>query len=522
MSFGASGTTSINGGNITTGVINLGNDSGMAIRQGKNSYSSNTTGFWLGNDSGTPKFHIGTSSNFLKFTGSNLEVAGTLKMVSGGSTTTLSNANTLNASVALSKDGSGNLSLTNGASGNVNFDNSDVGLGNVNNSNFDSSGDIVGGHIGGININASKIWSGTGSYNNTNTPVYLDNNGYFSLENKLKWDPGNNRLDVKGHLEVESISFASGVNVDYTNVGGTKPPSNATANQADSTVNAAIAAKSKVFRQNNTPTALAAGDVWIDTNDGNKLYVASAAGTGSWNLAQDSDSKTTASEVNSAAKTGGSIGGWQLNANNIFSGSSPDANGYTSSGMTLNSGGSIHAKQFYIDTSGNAKFKGEIESGGTVRAQALDLDGTTLTGGSSGLKISTSGVDTNELQNNSVTQVVVDELAQTLTFAGGSGASFNDVVDISFTASIATDAEVFVTYICGGGGPSNHQFKILHNNTSIFSRSNLSGGSKTFSDVITTVVGTNTVKVQVKGGSSSGFTATVIPFGYMRLLEAKR
>ena len=186
--------------------------------------------------------------------------------------------------------------------GNVNFDNSDVGLGNVNNSNFDSSGDIVGGHIGGININASKIWSGTGSYNNTNTPVYLDNNGYFSLENKLKWDPGNNRLDVKGHLEVESISFASGVNVDYTNVGGTKPPSNATANQADSTVNAAIAAKSKVFRQNNTPTALAAGDVWIDTNDGNKLYVASAAGTGSWNLAQDSDSKTTASEVNSAAK----------------------------------------------------------------------------------------------------------------------------------------------------------------------------------------------------------------------------
>jgi hypothetical protein len=37
-----------------------------------------------------------------------------------------------------------------------------------------------------------------------------------------------------------------------------------------------------MFRQNDPPTALAAGDIWIDTNDSNKMYRSSAAGTGSW------------------------------------------------------------------------------------------------------------------------------------------------------------------------------------------------------------------------------------------------
>lgn len=37
-----------------------------------------------------------------------------------------------------------------------------------------------------------------------------------------------------------------------------------------------------VFRQDNAPTALAAGDLWVDTNDGNKLYRSTGTGTGNW------------------------------------------------------------------------------------------------------------------------------------------------------------------------------------------------------------------------------------------------
>lgn len=67
--------TTIDGGLIRTGVVDLANDSGMAVRQGKTGYSNDAaTGFWLGNDGGVPRFNIGTSSKFLKFDGSSLFV----------------------------------------------------------------------------------------------------------------------------------------------------------------------------------------------------------------------------------------------------------------------------------------------------------------------------------------------------------------------------------------------------------------------------------------------------------------
>jgi len=37
-----------------------------------------------------------------------------------------------------------------------------------------------------------------------------------------------------------------------------------------------------VFRADNAPTALATGDLWVDTNDGNKLYRSTGTGTGNW------------------------------------------------------------------------------------------------------------------------------------------------------------------------------------------------------------------------------------------------
>ena len=64
--------------------------------------------------------------------------------------------------------------------------------------------------------------------------------------------------------------------------------------------------------------------------------------------------------------TGGTVGGWKLNATNIYSGSSPVTSGYSSGNdITLTSAGTIHAKQFYIDSSGNANFKGTVNIGGT-------------------------------------------------------------------------------------------------------------------------------------------------------------
>ena len=83
-------------------------------------------------------------------------------------------------------------------------------------------------------------------------------------------------------------------------------------------------------------------------------------------------------QQNNSAKTDGSVGGWTIDSNAIYSGTK-DTSGYSTTGITLNSGGSIHAPQFYIDTSGNAFFKGDIT--GASGTFSGTLSGATITGG---------------------------------------------------------------------------------------------------------------------------------------------
>ncbi|CAA2142740.1 hypothetical protein [Hyphomicrobium sp. ghe19] len=45
--------------------------------------------------------------------------------------------------------------------------------------------------------------------------------------------------------------------------------------------------KNRVFRQATTPTATAAGDLWINTNESNRLYRANGPGTSMWMLSED-------------------------------------------------------------------------------------------------------------------------------------------------------------------------------------------------------------------------------------------
>ena len=112
LSFGEYGTTQINGGKITTGSVSAsvidgallritgnnfegtlqdgsiagwtidsasiqGSGSNIRIASGKTSYGSGT-GFWLGNDSSTAKFDIGSSTKYLRWTGSDLQVKGAI------------------------------------------------------------------------------------------------------------------------------------------------------------------------------------------------------------------------------------------------------------------------------------------------------------------------------------------------------------------------------------------------------------------------------------------------------------
>jgi hypothetical protein len=82
-------------------------------------------------------------------------------------------------------------------------------------------------------------------------------------------------------------------------------------------------------------------------------------------------------QQNNSAKTAGTVGGWTIDAGAIYSGTK-DTSGYTTGGITINSGGSIHTKQFYVDTSGNAFFKGNLSAAGGTFAGDLEVSGTAL------------------------------------------------------------------------------------------------------------------------------------------------
>ena len=58
---------------------------------------------------------------------------------------------------------------------------------------------------------------------------------------------------------------------------------------------ATVSTKAKTFVQDNPPTAIAVGDLWIDSNDNNKLYRASATGSSNWVVVRDTanDGKIT-------------------------------------------------------------------------------------------------------------------------------------------------------------------------------------------------------------------------------------
>ena len=66
--------------------------------------------------------------------------------------------------------------------------------------------------------------------------------------------------------------------------------------------------------------------------------------------------------------TSGTIGGWGIDAEAIYTGSKKTSDGYSTSGITLAGNGSIHAKNFYINQDGTSSISGNLPH--TVRKAA--------------------------------------------------------------------------------------------------------------------------------------------------------
>lgn len=178
---------------------------------------------------------------------------------------------------------------------------------------------LTGGTVGGITINSSKIFIGTGTHGNSNTAFYVDNSGKMSLKDKFVWD--GTTLSINGNI---TIGNASAVR---------------------STLNVADGA--------------------TDDSTANGKTTASAAATA----------------ANSANKTGGTLGGWSIDNSAIFSGTK-DTSGYTASNghITISSSGSIHTPKFFVNADGSAGFRGTLTIGSTDLSATNTLNTNTTAG----------------------------------------------------------------------------------------------------------------------------------------------
>ena len=91
-----------------------------------------------------------------------------------------------------------------------------------------------------------------------------------------------------------------------------------------------------------------------------------------------------AGQQNQSKKTAGEVGGWNIDSTAIYSGTKNNTGNYNSStGITLAATGSIHSKEFFINSAGSASFQGIVQAAGITGSliRGTNIEGGTITGG---------------------------------------------------------------------------------------------------------------------------------------------
>ena len=321
--------TKISGNTIKTGKILSNNHTGTS-----DGSAMSTAGMAIDLDNGAI-----SSQNFRISTNGDAVFSGTMQI--GG--TSLDASNTLNSNTSATDVGLGNVDNTSASNIQAGTTAANVGLDNVDNTSdadIRAVGAATSGTVGGWTIHADKIFTGT----DENVDNYTSAAGRLIISASGAIHAKEFYVDKEGNAGFSGTMTIGGTNLTTSNT----------------------------LNSNTTAANVGLGNV--DNTSASDIQ----AGTTAANVGLGSvDNDSTATIRATAASTAGTVGGWTINSTNIFSGTE-DHNGYTTDGITLHSGGSIHSQNFYIDTSGNAKFRGDLEAAGGTFAGSLRV-GTTNT-----------------------------------------------------------------------------------------------------------------------------------------------
>ena len=245
--------------------------------------------------------------------------------------------------------------------------------------NVSGSVTATGGSIGGVVVESSKIYVGTGTVNNANTGFYLDSSGNFSLKDKLHFDGTD--LNINGNI---TLANASSLNISaFNNDSGftddTVANTKTTAAAAASAANSADKTAGSVGGLNLTSTTMSIGGGNFNNAD-TGFFVNSSGDFSLKNKLSFTASTSTLSVDGTVTATAGAIGGWNLTSTQLeggtVSGGGDGTN--TSTGMIINSSGFISAPEFNVSSSGIASFSTSAKIGTAPLSSVFDPSGTDL------------------------------------------------------------------------------------------------------------------------------------------------
>jgi len=308
---------SINTSTTISPSLTAGTYSGIILNRSTTNFGHN---YWLN----TGQFRVGSASAFLYWDGSDVYTTGKINATGGVFTGNLQvttgsifAGSLTGARVVLQPSGlfahdatgaqsvviqsaDGLIDARKGYIGGWTINASAQSTGYIQSSNtkIESNGTITLGDITGtlgsiIRLSATdpfRIWVGS-----QDSTVARDN--YFAVSRE-------GILYARGAVITGNVQITSGSTYDsIVSAQNAAAAASSTAGTANTNASAALTTangKNSIFRSASTPSALKAGDIWINYNDENKLYVADAAGTNNWVLSRDSSIASAVTKADDA------------------------------------------------------------------------------------------------------------------------------------------------------------------------------------------------------------------------------